>query len=223
MKYIYLWVVCLALAGYFLYQEYLKKHELAVVLKGLASLTFVALGFLSARMSADGQLAHNVISGLCLGSAADVMLNLRYVFKEKGKAVFLAGILIFLAGHVMYIIALIPKCGCLTVCLITGVILTALLIAWIFTKITAALSFRIFGVFYLGAIMIMTCLAFGILFTGPSVFSGIFAAGALFFLASDIILIFNTFGPEQKEGLRISNIILYYIGQLLIASSLQFI
>ncbi len=223
MKYFYLWIICLALAGYFLYQEYLKKHEIAVVLKGLASLTFVCLGFFSGRMSADGQLAHNVISGLCLGAVADVILNLRYVFKEKGKPVFLVGILIFLAGHIMYIVALIPKCGCLTACLTAGVILTALLIVWIFSKITAAAAFKVFGVFYLGAIMIMTCIAAGILVTGPSAFSGIFAAGALFFLASDIILIFNTFGPEQKEALRISNILLYYIGQLLIASSLQFI
>lgn len=223
MKYIYLWIICLVLACAFLYQEYKKKYPLAVVLKGLASLTFVVLGFLSARMSADGQLAHNVISGLCLGAIADVILNLRYVFAEKGRAVFLVGILVFLAGHIMYIVALIPRCRNLALCLIAGAVLTALLLVWIFSRITAAKAFKIFGVFYLGAIMIMTCIAFGILYTDPSAFSGIFSAGAVLFLASDIILILNTFGPEQKESLRVSNILLYYVGQLLIASSLQFI
>ncbi len=223
MKYIYLWIICLAFAGVFLYQEYQKKHSLAVVLKGLASLCFVVLGFLSGRIGKDAQIIHNVLTGLCLGMIADVILNLRYVFVKIGKPVFLVGILVFLAGHIMYIIALIPHCSVLTFCLIIGALLTALLIIWIFKKITAAISFKVFGVVYLGAIMIMTSIAFGILFTDPSVFSGIFAAGALLFLGSDIILILNTFGSEQKESLRISNILLYYIGQLLIASSLQFI
>ena len=41
------------------------------------------------------------------------------------------------------------------------------------------------------------------------------------FLISDIVLILNTFGPETKTSLRITNIVLYYIGQLLIALSLK--
>ncbi len=223
MQYFYLWIICLALAGYFLYQEHLEHFSLTVVIKGLASLTFVVLGFLSARVSKDGQLAHNVISGLCLGAIADVILNLRFVFKEKGKTIFLVGILVFLIGHIMYIVALTPKCSRLTVCMVTGAILTVLLVVWIYSQITVAMAFKIFGIFYLGAIMIMTCIAFGILITDPSAFPGIFSAGALFFLASDIILIFNSFGPKRKESLRVSNIILYYIGQLLLASSLQFV
>ena len=223
MKYFYLWIVCLALAGVFLYQEAKKKHSLAVCLKGLASLCFVVLGFLSGKLSADGNLAHHVISGLCLGLIADVLLNLRFAFPKIGQKIFLVGILVFLAGHVMYIIALIPRCRPLAVCLITAVILTAVLIWWIFRRITAKPAFKIFGIFYLGAIMVMTCIAFGILFTEPAAFSEMFAAGAVMFLASDIILILNTFGPQQKESLRISNILLYYLGQLMIASSLQFI
>ncbi len=223
MKYFYLWIVCLLIACLFLFEESKTQHAAAVCLKGLASLCFVLLGFLSARLTKDGNLAHNVLSGLCLGLIADVMLNLRFVYTQVGKKIFLAGILLFLAGHVMYIIALVPKCSCLAQSLAAGVLLTAVLIWWIFQRIAAAKAFKIFGVFYLGAIMIMTAIAYGILFTDPSAFSGFFAAGALMFLASDIILILNTFGSESKESLRISNIILYYIGQLLIASSLQFI
>lgn len=56
-----------------------------------------------------------------------------------------------------------------------------------------------------------------------SVFIGIFAAGGLFFLVSDIMLILNTFGSETKQSLRVTNISLYYIGQLLIALSLRFL
>ena len=38
---------------------------------------------------------------------------------------------------------------------------------------------------------------------------------------SDIVLILNTFGSEFRKSLRNTNISLYYIGQLLIAFSLQ--
>ena len=38
--------------------------------------------------------------------------------------------------------------------------------------------------------------------------------------ASDVILIFNTFSGTTKYSLRITNIFLYYLGQLLIAYSL---
>lgn len=223
MKYFYLWIICLVFAGILLWMESRKKYPAATGAKGIASLCFVVLGFLGARMTVNAELAHNVISGLCLGLIADVLLNLRSVFPAVGKKIFLVGIFVFLAGHVMYIIALIPACNCLPIALIVGVILSVLLILWLFSKITAAMAFKIFGVFYLAAIMIMTCIAFGILITEPSAFSGMFAAGALLFLASDIILILNTFGTQSKEGLRISNILLYYTGQLLIASSLQFI
>lgn len=223
MNYFYLWIICLALACIFLWLEGNRKHAAAVVLKGSASLCFVILGFLSARLTVNAALAHNVISGLCLGLIADVMLNLRFLFPDGGKKIFLLGILVFLAGHVMYIIALIPVCRPLVPAIIAAVVLSAALILWIFTKITAAKAFKIFGVFYLGTIMLMTCIASAVLITSPSVFSGMFAAGALFFLGSDIILILNTFGSKQRESLRIANILLYYTGQLLIASSLQFI
>ena len=223
MKYFYMWILCLLIAGFFIRSETRKNYSLSVALKGLASLCFVILGFLSARLSKDGQLAHNVISGLCLGLIADVLLNLRFVLRQKGNLVFLAGILVFLAGHIFYIIALIPKCGVLPVCLGAAAVLTAVLVVWIYRNIAAGLAFRIFGVFYLGAIMVMTSLAIGILLTDPSAFSSLFAAGAVLFLASDIILILNTFGSRAREWMRVANLLLYYTGQLLIATSLQFI
>lgn len=50
-----------------------------------------------------------------------------------------------------------------------------------------------------------------------------FAIGGVLFLASDVILIFNTFTGETTFGKRVANLSLYYIGQLLIASSLLFL
>lgn len=211
---------CLILAGLFLWIENQGKYVAAVVLKGLASLCFVVLGLLA---SPGTHMARLIVTGLVLGCVADVMLNLRWVFKEKGQLIFLVGILVFLSGHIFFLAAILPMCSSKLLCILIGVVLTALLMMWIFKQITAKKAFKIFGVFYIGAIMILNCVAIGNLISDPSAFTGIFAAGAVLFLISDIVLILNTFGSETKMSLRITNIGLYYIGQLLIALSLLFI
>ena len=92
---------------------------------------------------------------------------------------------------------------------------------WIFKRVTAKPAFKIFGVVYIGAIMLLNCVAIGNLIAEQSAFNGVFAAGAVLFLISDIVLILNTFGDEFKQSLRNTNISLYYAGQILIALSLQ--
>ena len=224
MQYLFLCAGCLGMMIIFIIYEKAKNYVAAFMLKGIASAFFVALGIVGSKISSDKGFAKLVVIGLVLGCIADVLLNLRFVFDEKkGKLIFLVGILVFLSGHIMYLLALIPKCDKLFVCLGLGAVLTALTMIWIFKRITAQKAFKIFGVFYIGAIMMMTCVAFGILISSPSAHSGMFAAGALLFLVSDIVLILNTFGSETKFSLRVTNLSLYYLGQLLIALSLQLV
>ena len=213
-------ILCLCLAALFMWTEKKGNYVGAVILKGLASLCFVFVGI----MAGDGsQPAKLVVTGLALGCVADVLLNLRWVFPRKGQLIFLIGILVFLSGHVVYLAAVLPLAKNWIICVVVGVVLTAMLMKWIFSRITAKKAFKIFGVFYLGAILLLNCVAVSNLATAPSVFTGLFAAGALLFLISDIVLILNTFGPESKFSLRVTNLSLYYIGQLLIAWSLLFV
>ena len=211
--------LCLALAWLFLRQESREKYVPAVLLKGLASCCFVLLGLLA---SPGTPLARLIVLGLVLGCAADVLLNLRWVFEKKGKLIFLVGILVFLGGHILYLAAVLPLCGNKHVIFLAGAALTALLMSWIFKRITAEKAFKIFGVVYIGAIVLLNCVAVANLLAAPSAFTGLFAAGAVFFLASDVVLILNTFGSETKQSLRVTNVMLYYVGQLLIALSLLF-
>lgn len=221
MNYLWLCPCCLLLMGFFISLEHEERYVDAVILKGLASLEFVVLGFLSRKACTDLEFANLVMIGLILGLIADVMLNLRFVFKNKGKLVFLVGILIFLSGHLVYLAALWPKCLNTELALIVGAILSVIILIWIFTKIEAQIAFKIFGVFYIAAIVIMNSVAFKVLLESYSVGRLVFAIGALSFLISDIVLILNTFGKETKLTLRITNLTFYYIGQLLIALSLQ--
>ena len=213
-------ILCLCLAALFMWTENKENYMGAVILKGLASLCFVLVGVMAGN---GGQLAKLIVTGLLLGCVADVLLNLRWVFPKKGQLIFLVGILVFLGGHVVYLAAVLPMADNWAVCVVVGVVLTALLMKWIFSKITAKKAFKIFGVFYLGAIMLLNCVAVRNLMTAPSAFTGLFAAGALLFLISDIVLILNTFGQKSKFSLRVTNLSLYYIGQLLIAWSMLFV
>ena len=212
--------LCLCLAAVFLLQESKKRYVPAVVLKGLASACFVILGFL---LSGGSPAAKLITAGLLLGCIADVLLNLRMVFPKKGHLIFLVGIVVFLSGHILYLIAILKGAAPWWICVIIGVILTALLMKWIFARITAKKAFKIFGIVYIGAIMLLNCLAIGNLIVSPSAFTAVFAAGAVLFLLSDIVLILNTFGKETRQSLRVMNISLYYLGQLLIALSLLYL
>lgn len=213
-------VLCAVLAVVFLREESREKYVPAVILKGLASLCFVFMGIICSR---GGDTAKLIVCGLIVGCVADVLLNLRMVFKEKGQAIFMVGIVVFLTGHILYLAAVLPMSQAVLICIITGIILTALLMVWIFRRITAKPAFKIFGIVYIGAIMLLNCVAIGNLITMPSAFTGIFAAGAVLFLISDIVLILNTFGDEFRQSLRNTNISLYYAGQILIAISLMYL
>ena len=212
--------LCLCLAAVFLWQESRKNYVPAVILKGLASACFVLMGLL---LAGDARMARLILVGLLLGCIADVLLNLRFVFEKKGQLIFLVGIAVFLSGHILYVIAILQEAKHWWIPLIVGAVLTALLMMWIFKKITAKKAFKIFGVVYIGAIMLLNCVAVGNLIAAPSAFTALFAAGSLLFLISDIVLILNTFGKETRQSLRVTNISLYYVGQLLIALSLSFL
>ncbi len=212
--------LCLGLMAMQIRTEHRERYRTATVLKGLASLCFVLLGLLA---SSGGKTAGQIVAGLVLGCVADVLLSARYAFPKNGKLIFLVGILVFLGGHVVYLAAIIRLCERPLLCAAVGVLLTAPLMKWIFSKITAEKVFKIFGIFYIGAITVMTCTAVGNLITAPSAFTGLFACGAVLFLLSDLVLIMNTFGPENRFSLRILNLSLYYVGQLMIAASLLFL
>ena len=222
MQYLYLCPLCLLIAAVFIFVEKMERYLVADVIKGVASAFFVLLGILGAMKSNDASFARMVVCGLVLGAIADVLLNLRYVYEgAKGKIAFLAGVVVFLLGHVAYTIACIPHCKVLPAAVVFGVILSALLLYWIFGRIEAELAMKAFGVVYIGAIVILNCVALIVLLGSFNTHWLMFFGGALLFLVSDVVLILNTFGPNSTFAMRIANLSLYYVGQLMIALSLQ--
>ena len=215
-------VIGMALQAAFIAVEHKEKYLPAVILKGLASLVFVTIGILAARATGNPRYAKLVILGLCFGALGDILLNLRFLSPKYGQKIFLAGIAVFFAGHIMYLVALIPLSDHLLISLLIGAALAALLLAYIFHKLTVKLAFKIFGIFYLGAIVLMTAVAIGNAIVKPDTMRLLFATGAVLFTVSDIVLIFNTFGDKTTFSRRIVNLSCYYIAQLLIAFTIFF-
>lgn len=75
-------ILCAVLAGVFLRAEAKEQYVNAVILKGLASLCFVAIGYMC---NPGNQVSNLIVIGLIIGMVADVLLNLRMVFEEKGQ------------------------------------------------------------------------------------------------------------------------------------------
>ena len=225
----------LILQAAFIVSEKMEKYKKAVVLKGLASLVFVALGVVGALLAnhvltigalnaagAENLVALLIAIGLGFGMIGDICLNLRLVLKD-GKKIFLAGIAAFLIGHILYLAAIIMQIDSLQALLIgigAGIVCAAGLLIWIFKNITAQKVFKIFGIFYVGAVVVMTAVAVTKVIIDFNYASLVFMIGAILFTASDVILIFNMFSEHKKAWMRPTNLSLYYIGQLLIAASL---
>lgn len=212
-------IIGILLQALFIKVEHEEKYLLADILKGSASLMFVLVGFI-AYQTVNNVSNRQLLIGLVFGMIGDILLNLRYVFPKQGQKIFLTGILSFLIGHIMYLVALIPQARHLWLFVLIGAVCAACLLAYIFKTMEVKKAFKIFGVFYLGAVFIMCSIAIGIAIFAPSPRSIVFAIGAILFTASDVVLIFNTFSGVTRFSLRITNLSLYYIGQMLIAVSM---
>ncbi|MDO4490716.1 MAG: lysoplasmalogenase [Lachnospiraceae bacterium] len=204
----------------FIYVEHKKHMVAAMVFKGLASLAFVLLGVVC---SSWDPFSNWILAGLIFGMAGDILLAMRYLSEKSGQKIFLVGILVFLMGHVMYLAALLNIAVNPAVSVITGVVITAVLMIWIFKQIKAERAFKIFGFFYIGAVTIMAVTAVMNMLQLGGIVNTMFEAGGVLFLVSDVVMILNTFTEKTRFSLRIANLSLYYVGQLLIAVCLKFL
>lgn len=206
------------LQGIFIMVEHKEKYVAADILKGTAALCFVLIGVMGYYTKTTDSFGLKLMIGLIFGMIGDILLNLRFVVSEdKGQKVFLLGIVSFLIGHILYLTALVPMATHTGLCVVIGAIIATSLLAYIFKTMEVKKAFKIFGIFYLGAVIIMTVMAIDVAAVTRSIRSIEYAIGALFFTVSDIVLIFNTFSGKTRFSMRITNLSLYYIGQMMIA------
>ena len=221
MRYLPLALACLVLAAVFVWFAWRERTVAATVFKGMASACFTVLGWLGARLAGNVGFATLVAAGLTAGCVADVILDLRYVFPERRTPAMLCGTLVFLVGHVLYLVAAAQGCPVFVPAFLVGIVAACALLWWLLSRLEAEPLFKATGLVYVAVVCVLCSVALADLLFAPDAKGGVFLLGTLLFLVSDVVLMLNNFGPEHRFELRATSLALYYAGQLFIALSLQ--
>ena len=85
------------------------------------------------------------------------------------------------------------------------------------SRVEVAGVIKSFGIVYLCVVFLMATVALTLFVFAPqSPGRAVFAAGALLFAASDVLLVLNQFGKLPYPAFRALNLSLYYLGQVCI-------
>ncbi|MDD4312258.1 MAG: lysoplasmalogenase family protein [Eubacteriales bacterium] len=208
---------CIAESAFIMF-EHRKSLLAALLLKALASLLFVLAGLFAFSLAKLLPYARLVLLGLMLGAIGDVCLNLRFLFTDGAKRIFMLGIATFLLGHIAYLLALVSCApAALLYSLPAAALLSFFLIRFVLSRIEVDGAIKVFGIVYLCVVFLMACVALTLFLLQPqNLGRAIFALGGVLFAASDVLLVLGQFGKRSYRGFRALNLSLYYVGQVCI-------
>ena len=207
----------------FIYTEKKEEMKKALLLKMLAASLFVIAGFIGFQECTDKRFAFFIVLGLIFGWFGDFFMNYRFL-SPKQKPVFLIGAMSFFINHIFYIISLTPfMTGTLVKAILVTVVALVTITHWIVKQAEVNFGLKIFGYVYLSALTFITSETLFMFLTNPQN-TGILimCIGAAFFTVSDYILILNAFSSKKKKWMRPANLLFYYLGQIIIVSSLMY-
>ncbi len=209
----------------------IKSH----IMKMVCATLFVAVGILSVKISGNtSDYAKTMILGLVLGWIGDLFLHF-----DK-QSMFAIGFISFLAGHIAYIKAYIlalngyenySQFNIFEIVLGIALVVLSFLGAKKF-KVSFSMKVLKYGIMLYTIILITMFLkasALGVNYLISGGETGIIALlvlviGSMFFVMSDGSLGVLLFGGQKKnKPLKIFNIVTYFAGQMLLASSILFI
>ena len=204
----------------------------AVLLKSVVSVLFITVAVLGWYLSNKGILGIFVIIGLTFGLLGDIWLDLKYVFRDYDDQFTYAGFASFGIGHILYIVGLLSQ-------YMSGTRLTFIIIPLILGTLLSLCNAVLekpmklhygkmkgivigYGVLLFSTVLLSGSLAMANGWQNPTL--NLFFAGGVLFALSDLVLSGTYFGVGKERPVDIiSNYILYYGGQYLIAYSLLFL
>ena len=189
-----------------------------------AALAFVLVGglglraelALAGRDAARVAPAASMCLGLALGAVGDVLHALRFVLPSRKRLLFNVGAVTFLLGHLAYLAAVVPACGCRAWGAVASVALAFAVDATVLPRIRVQSAAELAAGVPGGATAAVGAAAW----PGTAASWLALAVGTAAFLASDVMLAVNTFGGLDSPRLRATSLGTYYAGQSLIALSL---
>lgn len=212
------------IATYFLlifssYKESYSKYR--IFAKTATSLGFIAIAVYSGFASGNMSFFYSSLPAFLFCFGGDVLLE---VMDEKGsKKYFIAGLLSFLIGHIMFVVAflklqpftfyemIIPAASVILTLLLhldknldTGkmkpyVLIYSFFVSWLFSK----------GLF--------------VFLAQNNTATALILSGSALFFISDILILFLLFYKKKASVTRFLNLLTYYAAQLLLAISVYFV
>lgn len=209
----------------------------SLVYKMICSTAFVSIGVLSVFISGNKSIyAIMMLVGLCLGWIGDYFLH-----AKTTNTYFAIGMVSFMLGHIVYI-----ACYMRTLPVISpdynmfNIIEIIIIVALMGVAYIAAVKFKVefsmkllkFAVIVYTAILITMFIkasALGVVYYKTGAENGLLSmliliTGSLCFTLSDATIGLLMFGGKAKnKPLKVFNIVTYFAGQVLLASSILFI
>ena len=224
----------------FIIKMWPKKNKISLIYKMILAAMFVSVALLSSRIADNhGVYANTMILAFSFAFLGDFFLHV-----SSKTWCFALGTVFFAATHVTFIVAYINEIKYLDGMfsyaiptirpyeIIGTVSLVVIFTVYNFIRRVSMKKFTIPGYIYatILSFMLMKAITLGITVIKLNMPNAVWGAvliisGALFFFASDVTISYTMFDKRRKGNYpyKIFNTLTYFIGQMLIASSLLFI
>lgn len=199
----------------------------AMLLKTITSFLFISVAFTSFMINMNSSITHYfmlVMMGLICGLIGDIVLDMKIIYKESSSIYQHAGMVAFLIGHLFYLGALFVYYGFHWLPLVIAIVITVIII--LVSKFVLKFDFKEHTVdsylysFFLTYMMTQACYA--AITTGFATTTILLSIGAVLFLLSDLVLVMTYYDNKDSRPFIITNHVLYYGAQYLIALSVLY-
>ena len=204
-----------------------KKGGVAGLLaKTVASVLFIITAFAAVKVNPNGlDWFMYVALGLIFGMIGDIVLDLKVVYPEKSSTYLLSGMIAFTIGHIFFITGMGIHYGIHWAVPVVAVIvgIAAVLLGPVM-KLDYG-KFKIPSMLYGMTLAFTTCMSGYVMVVSNYAITYILMfVGAICFLLSDLVLSSMYFGKDKNTPTNVViNHALYYVAQLLIASTVFFV
>ncbi len=224
--------VAAALLVWYLIEKCRKYDLKELFIKVGISFLFVVVALFSTLYSANFSLFNVfIILGLAFGLLGDILLDLKYIDKERTIGYTYAGFIVFGFGHLLYMSALIMKYyqGGLLYIILPIVLDIILSLATILMEKPLKFKYgKLKPISFLYALCLFGTCSFSLFLAIQNGFQivtlNMFLVGAVLFAISDLVLSGTYFGEGKDRPIDfILNYLTYYGAQFVIAFSLLFL
>lgn len=199
-----------------------RNRRLYAAAKGLCSLLFLVAATAAAAFGRAGAEAAAMLAALVLCAFGDVLLGVANLNAEKvSKKPFMGGVACFTLAHCAFCLFFVLIGGFSWYVLPLPLVLLGVL--WLLERRGAIRLKKIRPVGYLYSFLVGLMASMALTRPAPLPGQALMGAGALLFFISDVVLLFLYFGTRRRPWYRPANLLSFYSGIFLMATSVQYL